>query len=178
MNRPITSGRRRARAVLLLAGAAFVAIAGACGDDPLSPRQVEGAYHLIGRQPVDPLADYLPLITDTLVFAAGGDGVQVVRHTEWTTAGPQERRRTWPFGWRVKGHTVLVGYRDPMLVAPTGDVGIGTAGSGAPLEPPARARPTTMTPGPHLRGKVTSRGLVLTSTGGDTLFYERVRGTP
>ena len=146
--------------------------AAACGDDPLAPRDVAGTYAFIGRWPVNPLADPAPRI-DTITFDAVGHGSQVIHAMVWTqgSPAPQPARHETTFVYELKGRTILVTFTDIVSVLPQHVA--------AAVDVPGAPRGTSMVPGPHLRGTLTSRGLLLTSaySPGDTLYYERVPGS-
>jgi len=163
------SVRRAAVAVVVLLASLGAA---ACADDPLAPRDVAGTYAFIGRWPVNPLADQAPRI-DTVTFDAAGHGSQVVHALAWTqgSPAPQPARHETTFVYELKGRTILVTFTDILSVLPQHVA--------AAVDVPGAPRGTSMVPGPHLRGTLTSRGLLLTSaySPGDTLYYERVPGS-
>lgn len=160
------------RAAMVLVALVASLAAAACSDDPLSPRQVAGTYAFIGRWPVSPLVDQIPRI-DTVVFDADGHGSQIIHAMVWTQGSPEPQpvRHETGFVYQLKGRTILVTFTDLLSALPLHVAAV--------VDVPAAPRRTSMVPGPHLRGTLTSRGLLLTSayTPGDTLYYERVPGT-
>ena len=166
------AGVRRATAGLALLAATLFA---ACGDDPLSPRDVAGTYAYIGTTPINPVLDQVPW-EDTVVLDAAGTGTRVRRLAWSTVSGSQESRSETPLQYHLEGRTIYVTL-----------VGVAIAGSrdvagvrGAATIDGEAPRPTVYVPGPHYRGTFTSRGLLLAavSAPSDTLWYERVPGSP
>lgn len=175
--------RRSARALALVVGLAAVAAgASACGDDPISPREVAGRYVYAGHWPVFPTLDQAMPRIDTLHFIADGSGMQI-RHVLVRlspTSIPEVQRVLSPLQYRVKGRTIYVTYLDP-TIHPTAVAGARDVDPAKAPALPDAARLLSTVPGPHLEGTLTSRGLILTSafSAGDTIAYRRiVDGTP